>query len=84
MYRAIELPSTDRDLHQFVWRESPEDKLQDCRMTRLTFGVSSYSFLANMAIKQNAEDYAKDYPLAAKFIEEAFYVDDCLTGADSE
>ena len=83
MYRAIELTDADRDLHRFVWRESPEDTLQDYRMTRLTFGISSSSFIANMAVKQNAEDYTMDYPLAAKVVEEAFYVDDCLTGADS-
>lgn len=28
-------------------------------------------------------DYAKDHPLAAKVVEEAFYFDDCLTRADS-
>ena len=30
MYRAIELPLPDRDLHRFVWRSSPCDTLQDC------------------------------------------------------
>ena len=82
MYRAIELPPSDRDLHCFVWRTSPKDPLQDFRMTRVTFGVSSSSFLANMSVKQNAEDFAHKYPLAAKVVKEAFYVDDCLTGAD--
>ena len=52
-------------------------------MNRLTFGVSASSFAANMAVRQNAIDLAHDYPLAAKVVEEMFYVDDCLTGADS-
>ena len=82
-YRAIELPLSDRDFHRFVWRSSPGDILQDCRMTRVTFGVSSSSFVANMTVKQNATDYAYEYPLAAKVVDEAFYVDDCLTGANS-
>ena len=51
-------------------------------MTRVTFGVSSSSFVANMAVKQNAENFAHKYPMAAKVVNEAFYVDDCLTGAD--
>ena len=52
-------------------------------MTRVIFGASSSSFVANMAVKQNAADFAHEYPLAAKIVDEAFYVDECLTGADS-
>ena len=52
-------------------------------MTRVTFGVSSSSFVANMAVQQNAADHAHEYPLAAKVVNEAFYVDNCLTGANS-
>ena len=36
-----------------------------------------------MCVKQNAVDYASVYPLAAKAVENSFYVDDGLTGADS-
>ena len=83
MYRAIELVPSDRDLHRFVWRRTPEEPLQDYRMTRVTFGVSASSFAANMSLKQNALDFAVDYPQAAKVVEDSFDVDDGLTGADS-
>ena len=83
MYRAIELVPTDRDLHRFVWRNNPEEPLLDYRMTRVTFGVSASSFAANMAVKQNALDHAMKYPLAARSVDNSFYVDDGLTGADS-
>ena len=82
MYRAIELARSDRDLHRFVWRSNPNVPLTDHRMTRVTFGVSSSSFAANMAVKQNAIDHAQEVPLAAKIARKCFYVDDCLTGAD--
>ena len=52
-------------------------------MTRVTFGVSASSFAANMAVKRNALDFALQYPLAAKIVDDSFYVDDALTGADS-
>ena len=83
MYRAVLLAPSDRDLHRFVWRSSPSQTLQDYRMTRITFGVSASSFAANMSVKQNALDFAMEYPLAVKAVEESFYVDDGLTGADS-
>ena len=83
MYRAIELIPSDRDLHRFVWRNNIKDTLTDYRMTRVTFGVSASSFAANMAVKQNALDFATEFPMAAMTVDTAFYVDDCLTGADS-
>ncbi len=57
--------------------------LQDYRMTKLTFGVNTSSFIANISVKRNARDHAMEYPLASKVVEESFYVDDGLTGADS-
>ena len=82
MYYAIELTPVDCDLHRFVWRPSPDQPLQDFRMTRVTFGVSA-SFVANMSIKQNACDFALEYPQAVSAVEKSFYVDGGLTGADS-
>ena len=83
MYRAIALIDSDKDLHRFVWRTSPQDPLKDYRMTRVTFGVSASSFIANMCVKQNALDHASEFPRAAKAVDDAFYVDDGITGADS-
>ena len=36
-----------------------------------------------MCVQQNALDFASEYPLAAKAVEDPFYVDDGLSGADS-
>ncbi len=83
MYRAVLLDQPDKDLHRFVWRRDPSGPLRDYRMTRLTFGVSASSYAANMAVRQNATDFALEYPAAAKVVEKAFYVDDGLTGADT-
>lgn len=84
MYRAIRLTDQDRDLHRFVWRSDCSDVVQDYRMTRLTFGVSASSFVANMCVRQNALNHAHEFPLAAKAVNESFYVDDGLTGTDDE
>ena len=51
MYHAVLLPIDQCDLHRFVWRRAPHDILKDYRITRLTFGASASSFVANMAVK---------------------------------
>ena len=82
MYRAVRLFEPDKDLHRFVWRYARQP-LCDFWMTRVTFGVSASPFAANMAIQQNARDLAVQYALAAKAVTKSFYVDDCMSGADT-
>ena len=83
VYRAILLTKPNKDLHRFVWRDNPNGQLHDCGMTRLIFGVSASSFIANMCVKQNAIDFGSQYPKSAKQVETSFHVDDYLGGADS-
>ena len=83
MYRAVLLPEHLRDLHWFVWREDLQQPLKDYRMTRLTFGVSASPFAAIMAMRQNAIDHQRNYPLAAQAVMKDFYVDIGLDWADS-
>ena len=52
---------------------------KDYRMTRLTFGVSASCSAANMAVKQNAIDFSKEYHRAASIVSISFYVDNSLT-----
>lgn len=68
MYRAVQLSESDKDLHRFIWRKDPKSPLKDFRMMRITVGVSSSSFIANMCVKQNALDLTAEYPNAAKEI----------------
>ena len=84
MYRAVGLVEEDRDLHRFVWKSHSSEGIIDYRMTRLTFGVSASSFIANMCVKDNALTHAHQFPLTARAVNESFYVDDGLTGADNE
>ena len=62
MYRAIILPEAQRDLHRFIWRRHEHVELKDYRMTRLTFGVSASSFVANMMVRMNAMWNERTHP----------------------
>lgn len=81
MFREVGLNSDETDYHRYLHRDD-EGKLQDWRMTRLTFGVTSSPYLATQVLRQLAQDHRKEYPTAAAIVESSFYVDDCLTGAD--
>ena len=83
MYREVELAPGDRDLHRFLWRSSPEQPVQDYRMTRVTFGISASLYLAVRTLQQTAKDHGEKHPTAASHIHNSFYVDDLLAGADT-
>ena len=83
MYRAVHLHPDDRDPHRFVWREHPDQPIQDFRMTRVTFGVTASPYLAMRSLQQTAHDHQKLYPIAAPLVLNSFYVDDLLTGAET-
>ena len=65
-----------------LFMSDEQGHLQDQRMTRLTFGVTSSLFLATQVLKQVATDHQNEFPRAAALILTTFYVDDCLTGTD--
>ena len=67
MYRAITLVESDKDLHCYAWRTSPHDSIKDFCMT-----------------KHQAElMHLIKFPLAAKAVDDASYINDGVTGADS-
>ena len=79
MFREVCLHPEDFDLHQFLHRED-SGEIIDCRMKRLTFASA---YLASQVLRQLVSDYSDEFPTAAALIEQAFYIDDCLTGADT-
>ena len=82
MFREIDLHPEERDFHRFLVR-GEGGELVDARMTRLTFGVKSSPFLATQVLRQIATDYHQEFAQAAEIFQKRFYVNDCLTGADS-
>ena len=79
MFREVSLHPDERDFHRYITRDK-QGQLKDQRMTRLTFGVACSPFLAIQVLRQIAEEF----PKAAEAVFTCFYVDDCLTGANSE
>ncbi|XP_073976442.1 uncharacterized protein [Rhodnius prolixus] len=84
MYRQIRVLPAHRDYQRIIWRFSPDEPLQTYRLNTVTFGVSSAPYLALRTIRQLALDEGDKYPHAKLALQEEVYVDDILTGADSE
>ena len=70
-------------MHRFLAKDPDTNRLHNCRMKRLTFGIASSPFLATRVLHQMADDYQDKYPEAAAMVKKLFYVDDCLTGANT-
>ena len=82
MFREVGLNEADRDYHCFLFRAYSGD-LEEWKMARLTFGVTFSPLLASSVLRQVADDYKEEFPVAAEIVHSTFYVDDCLTGASS-
>ena len=83
MYREILLAPAEQQYHRFCWRPTVNEPVKIYCMKRVTFGVTCSPFLAVKTLQQAALDYGGAYPNAQQQINQCFYVDDWLGGADN-
>jgi hypothetical protein len=62
MYRQISVDPQDRDLQRILWRYSTDEPIQEYRLTTVTYGTSSLSFLATRCLKKLADDNKHQHP----------------------
>ncbi|XP_055909667.1 uncharacterized protein LOC129944332 [Eupeodes corollae] len=84
MFRQVKVNPEQWDLQRIFWRESPNKPMREYRLTVVTYGMASSGFNAVRAMHQCASDDQESYPLAYKAILSNFYMDDMLTGADTQ
>ena len=82
MFREIALAEKEKDFHRYLITNK-DGQIEDWRMCRLTFGVTSSPFLATQVLRQVASDYGEEFPEAAHIIQSELYVDDCISGAET-
>lgn len=82
MYRQVSVAQEDQDLQRILYRSSPQDPLVHYRLKTVTYGTKSAPFLATRCLL-HLSDHTPD-PMSKRVIKQDFYVDDLLTGADSE
>lgn len=84
MYRQIKIAPEDCDLQRIVWRSSPTDELLSYRLLMITYGTAPASFMATQCLVTLAKEFEKEYPLASKSRRKDFYMDDLMTGSETE
>lgn len=84
MYRQILINKPHQEFLRVLWRDDPKDELKHYKLTTVTFGISSAPFSAIRILHHLADLNEINYPEACKIIKEHFYVDDLITGSNSQ
>jgi hypothetical protein len=82
MYRQILVHPQDLSLQRILWRPSPDEPIQEFKLTTVTYGTASAPCVATRCLKKLAEDNEQLHPKAAQ-LHSDFYVDDLLSGAET-
>lgn len=83
MYRQVKIVPEQWDLQRIFWRESPTQPIGEYQINRVIYGMASAAHCAIRAMTEGAKAFESDYPDAVRVINNDFYVDDAITGADS-
>lgn len=83
MFRQILVDPRDVDYQRILWRREGEKTVTPFQLLTVTYGTASAPYLANRVLRQLADDEGHDLPLAKPVLQNNFYVDDALFGADS-
>ena len=83
MYREVLLHPDDRSLHRFIWRTDTTSDWKEYQMNRVTFGVAASPYLAVKTLQQTAQGFGSKMTGAKWHIENSFYVDDLMGGANT-
>lgn len=84
MYRQILMTDKHRDYQRILWRMDPNQPIQIYRLNTVTYGTVPASYLATGCLRVLAETVHEQYPYITPIINRDFYMDDILTGADTE
>lgn len=84
MYRQVLIQENQRQYQLIFWRDDFSKPLNIYRLNTVTYGTASAPFLAIRCLKQLATECRDKDPISSNVLENDFYVDDMLTGSDSE
>nr|XP_022914664.1 uncharacterized protein LOC111425114 [Onthophagus taurus] len=84
MYRQVNIHPEQRNLQRILWRDNSNNTIKHFTLNTVTYGTATASYLSTRCLYQLARDNEIAYPDAARSIDHDFYMDDLLTGANTE
>ncbi|XP_050437851.1 uncharacterized protein LOC126844044 [Adelges cooleyi] len=84
MYRQIQIHPNDRDYLRILWRFKSDSPIQEYRLCTVTYGTSCAPHQALRTMQYLATMEESNFPIAANVLKNDMFVDDILTGAQSE
>lgn len=73
-----------QDLQRILCRESEDEPIREYRLTTVTYGTASAPFLAVRSLNECTILAAAEFPASSNAILRDMYVEDLITGADTE
>lgn len=83
MYRQVLVDPSQTRLQRILWRDDPANDVDTYELLTVTYRTSSASYLATRCLTYHTDQYVARYPLDSRDVKRSFYVDDCLSGADT-
>ncbi|GBL92927.1 hypothetical protein AVEN_54582-1 [Araneus ventricosus] len=80
MYRQILIDPIQRDLQRIVWKTSVDAAVKVYKLSTVTYGTVSVTFLATRTLSALADEEEKDFPKLTDVICTDIYMYDILTG----
>ncbi|XP_036347558.1 uncharacterized protein LOC118756930, partial [Rhagoletis pomonella] len=84
MYRQAWVSEEDSFYQCILWRPTPNEDIEVYRLLTITYGTASAPYLATRCVKALGEQCAEKFPYGANKVLSDFYMDDLISGADSD
>lgn len=84
MYHRVLISEEDQHVYRYLWRNLETEREPDVYVkTVLTFGDKPAPAMAQIALRNTAEENEKDYPEAADVLTKNSYMDDICGSVDT-
>ena len=83
MFLQVQVTEQDRSCLRFLWHPRTNEIVQIYEYQRHLFGAKSSPTCANYALKRVGLDNKEEYPIAAKALQNDFYMDDFVKSVET-